>query len=85
MVAPFDQRKLYEPAGVTLKLIEPFPEMQDVFGDGVPLSDIVVLLLETVALAVAVQPPPFVAVTVYVPAETPDKSSVAAPFDQLKV
>ena len=85
VVVQFDNRKAYVPAGETVRVIEPLALTQEVLGAGVPASVVVELLLETVALDVAMQPLALVAVTVYVPAETPDKSSVAAPFDQSKV
>ena len=56
--------KLYVPAGVTFSVIEPLAPTHEVLGAGVPDKAMLVLLFETVALAVVVQPLAFVAVTV---------------------
>ena len=65
----------------TLRSIVPFANTQDVFGWPVVLSVNGALLSLTAAADVEVQPPAPVTVTMYVPADSPERSSVVAKFD----
>jgi hypothetical protein len=65
--APLDHKKIYVPAGETVRSIEPLGELHDVLGPAEPVKVKVEFVLLISKAAVLVQPSSPVTVTVYVP------------------
>ncbi len=83
MIAPVDHKKLYVPAGVIVRLMDPFGMSQELLSTGTDAIEKVLLVFEIVNVSEMKHPFEPVIVILYVPAGIFTRSSAIDPFDQI--